>query len=90
MMADYTELIKSLRCQRIGCGDCPMQDMVMVKADHTHQVWEQYCHAHEAADAIEELSRIVREYQKFDGFLAAHGMFKQDPMVSLPKPSKDE
>lgn len=29
-----------------------------------------------AADAIEELTRIVKEYQKFDGFLAAHGMFE--------------
>lgn len=37
----------------------------------------------QAADAIEELTRIIHEYQKFDGFLAAHGMFKQEPMRTI-------
>ena len=40
----------------------------------------------EAADAIEELSNIVHEYQKFDGFLAAHGMFEQGPMIPIEPP----
>ena len=43
----------------------------------------------DAADAIEELSRIVKEYQKFDGFLAAHGMFEQGPMIPIEPPKEE-
>ena len=81
----YDELIKALRncgdTEIDGCDNCKYQEPQMTCNQHLMM---------QAADAIEELSRIVREYQKFDGFLAAHGMFKQDPMVPLPEPPKEE
>ena len=39
----------------------------------------------EAADAIEELSRQLVEYHKYDSFLAVHGCF-----AVMPKPPKEE
>lgn len=68
-MTDYTELVKALRCQRIGCGDCPMEDMRLIEADHTHQTYAQYCAAHDAADTIEWLSN---EIQKLNAYLALY------------------
>lgn len=64
----YEELIKALRCQRIGCGDCPMQDMVLVEADHTHHTYAQRCIAHEAADAIENLENDLIQSKEYETF----------------------
>lgn len=73
-MTDYTELVKTLRtCLDMQCRNCKYADTPSCRAVLNT----------EAADAIEELSRIIHEYQKFDGFLAAHGMFKQEPMKPI-------
>ena len=64
----YKELIKALRCQRIGCGDCSMQDMELVEADHTHHTYAQHCIAHKAADAIEELAKDLERSKDYESF----------------------
>ena len=81
-MTDYTKLVKALRhCggDNYSCKGCPLEDCP------GYGEWEFAAEAlmQEAADAIEELQRIVSEYQKFGGFLAAHGMFEQEPMQPI-------
>jgi len=66
--AMYEGLIKALRCLRIGCGDCPMQYMELVEADHTHHSYVQRCIAHKAADAIEELAKDLERSRNYETF----------------------
>ena len=42
----------------------------------------------EAASAIEELSRQLAEYKKFDGFLMVHGMFGESVYVPNEPPKE--
>lgn len=69
-MEKYNELIQALRCCATPdycCPYCPLKNV----PDCVDVVrWQ-------AVDAIEELSRQLEQYHKYDSFLYAHGMFTE-------------
>ena len=89
-MTDYAEFVKALRIcgdSNKSCKDCPVENCP------GYGEWEFAAEAlmQQSADTIEKLQHIVREYQKFDGFLAAHGMFQSEPMRCEPcQPTQPE
>ena len=68
------KLIESLRiCSDetgLYCTECIFEN--------TSEIHCKYHLMKKAADAIEKLQSQLSEYHKFDGFLAAHGMFKEE------------
>jgi len=78
----YEKLIQALRCcadDNIPCAKCPRQAKCVEERSMNGLFPE-------AADAIEELSRQLAEYKKFDGFLMVHGMFGESVYVPNEPP----
>lgn len=78
---DYNELIEDIRRCRasdsVGCNGCKYIGSQDCKGDLLSK----------SLPVIERLQSIVNEYATYDGFLAAHGLFKT---VEVPLRSEDD
>lgn len=56
-------------------GGKPMYEELIKKLREAPGDWPDAELHYEAADAIEELNKQLKEYHKYDSFLAVHGLF---------------
>lgn len=74
MYDDLMSRLKNLSCIEIKNGE----DVMPITAEAMKCIKEI---ATEAADAIEELDKQLKEYHKYDSFLAVHGCFNDKNFI---------